>query len=159
VAALLPFLPAQSESSSNAGAVTFPGWPAEFEGKPLTALPMTELEQRFNSDFPGKINRFTDGKREIIIRWVTEATRKQHPSSDCFQGLGYAVKPLPVRRDDKGSLWSSFAATKGNDQLRVYERIHSDTGETWTDVSAWYWATLQTDSGSWWAITIAEKEH
>lgn len=159
VAALLPFLPARTESSSHAGAVAFPGWPAEFEGKPLTALPMTELEQRFNSDFPGKINRFTDGKREIIIRWVTEATRKLHPSSDCFQGLGYAVKPLPVRRDDKGSLWSSFDATKGSDRLRVYERIHSDTGETWTDVSAWYWAALQTGSGSWWAITIAEKEH
>lgn len=159
VAALLPFLPAQSESSSNAGAVAFPGWPAEFEGKPLTALPMTELEQRFNSDFPGKINRFTDGKREIIIRWVTEATRKLHPSSDCFQGLGYAVKPLPVHRDENGSLWSSFAATKGTDRLRVYERIHSDTSETWTDVSAWYWAALQTGSGSWWAITIAEKEH
>jgi hypothetical protein len=158
-AALLPFLAARSESSTSTGAVAFPGWPAEFQGKPLTALPMTELEQRFNSDFPGKINRFTDGKREIIIRWVTEATRKLHPSSDCFQGLGYTVKPLPVHRDERGSLWSSFTAAKGNDRLHVYERIHSDSGETWTDVSAWYWAALRTDSKSWWAITIAEKEH
>ena len=157
-AALMPFLSAQSESSRNAGPVAFPGWPAEFEGKTLTALPLTALEQRFNSDFPGKISRFTDGKREIIIRWVTEATRKLHPASDCFQGLGYTVKPLAVHRDEKGSLWSSFAASKGNDQLRVYERIHSDSGETWTDVSAWYWAALRSDSGSWWAITIAEKE-
>jgi hypothetical protein len=121
-------------------------------------MPLTELEQRFNADFPGKIGRFTDGKREIIVRWVKEATRMLHPASDCFQGLGYSVKPLPVHRDDKGSLWSSFAATKGNDRLRVYERIHSDSGETWSDVSAWYWAALRADSGSWWAITIAEKE-
>jgi hypothetical protein len=157
VAALMPFLSARSESPGNAGAVAFPGWPTEFQGRPLTALPLTALEQRFNADFPGKIGRFTDGKREIIIRWVTVATRKLHPASDCFQGLGYSVKPLAVHRDNKGSLWSSFAATKGNDQLRVYERIHNDSGETWTDVSAWYWSALRNGEGGWWAITIAEK--
>ncbi|HJU93505.1 MAG TPA: hypothetical protein VJ656_11275 [Pyrinomonadaceae bacterium] len=158
MAALVPFLSAQSESSVNAGVVAFPGWPTEFEGKRLTPLPLTVIEQRFNSDFPGKIGRFTDGKRELIFRWVTEATRKLHPASDCFQGLGYSVKPLAIHRDEKGSLWSSFAATKGKDQLRVYERIHTDSGETWTDVSAWYWSALQHGEGSWWAITIAEKE-
>lgn len=158
VAALMPFLFAQSESAGNAGAVAFPGWPTQFQGKPLTPLPLTELEERFNTDFPGKIGRFTDGKREFIVRWVMEATRKLHPASDCFQGLGYNVKPLAVYRDAEGSLWSSFAAVKGNNQLRVYERIHSDSGETWTDVSAWYWAALRADSGSWWAITVADKE-
>ena len=158
VAALLPVFSAQSESAGNAAAITFPGWPTEFEGETLTPLPLTEIEQRFNADFPGKIGRFTDGKRELIFRWVTEATRKLHPASDCFQGLGYSVKPLAIHRDEKGSLWSSFAATKGNDRLRVYERIHTDSGETWTDVSAWYWAAFQHGEGSWWAITIAEKE-
>ena len=158
VAALAPYLFAQSESSGNPGASAFAGWPTEFEGKPLTPLPLTEIEQTFNADFPGKIGRFTDGKREIIVRWVTEPTRKLHPASDCFQGLGYSVKPLPLHRDEKNSLWSSFAAVKGNDRLRVYERIHSDSGETWTDVSAWYWSALRTHSGSWWALTVAEKE-
>jgi hypothetical protein len=158
IAALMPFLSARSERSGGTGAVAFPGWPAEFEGKTLTALPLTALEQRFNTDFPGKISRFTDGEREIVIRWVTEATRKLHPSSDCFQGLGYSVKPLAVHRDEKGSLWSSFAATKGNERLRVYDRIYSESGESWTDVSAWYWAALPKDTGSWWAITVAEKD-
>jgi len=157
-AALIPFLSAPSAPSGNTGTVVFPGWPAELEGKTLTPLPLTELEQRFNNDFPGKIARFSDGKREIVIRWVTEATRKLHPASDCFQGLGYTVKPLAIQRDEKGSLWSSFAATKGNDRLRVYERIHSDDGESWSDVSAWYWAALQQGTGSWWAVTVAEKE-
>lgn len=158
IAALLPFLSAQPEPSGSAAAVAFPGWPTEFEGKTLTPLALTEVEQRFNTDFPGKIARFSDGKREIVIRWVTEATRKLHPASDCFQGLGYTVKPLAVRRDEKGSLWSSFAASKGNDRLRVYDRIHADSGETWTDVSAWYWSALKRTNGSWWAITVAEKE-
>lgn len=156
VAAALPFATARSEySSTTVGA--FPGWPAQFEGKTLTQLPLTELEQRFASGFPGKIARFTDGKREIVVRWVTEATRKLHPASDCFQGLGYTVKPLAMHRDDNGSLWSSFAARKGNDRLRVYERIHRESGESWTDVSAWYWSAFRDGSGSWWALTVAEK--
>ena len=120
IAALPPFLSTQSESAGNAAAVAFPGWPTEFEGRTLTAVPLTELEERFNTDFPGKIARFTDGKREIVIRWVTEATRKLHPASDCFQGLGYTVKPLAMHRDEKGSLWSRFAATKGNERLACF---------------------------------------
>jgi hypothetical protein len=156
IAALLPFFSAQSKPQESA-IVPFPGWPAQFEGKTLTALPLNELEKGFASDFPGKLNRFTDGEREIVIRWVTEATRKLHPSSDCFQGLGYAINPLAMRRDESGSLWSSFEATKGNERLVVYERIHSDTGQSWTDVSAWYWSALVAGQGSWWAITVAEK--
>lgn len=158
-AALMPFIFAQSgQSSSNSGAPPFPGWPTEFEGKQLTMVALTELETRFNSDFPGRIARFSDGNREIVIRWVTEATRKLHPASDCFQGLGYEVKPLALHRDDSGSLWASFSATKGSYRLRVYERLHSDSGETWTDVSAWYWTAFREGTGSWWAITVAEKE-
>jgi hypothetical protein len=130
-----------------------------FAGKTLTQLPLNEMEKQFATEFPGRIARFSDGEREIIIRWVTEATRKMHPASDCFQGLGYSVKPLAAYRDHDGSLWASFAATKGDEQLRVYERINSDSGETWTDVSAWYWSALrQRGSGSWWAITVAEKQ-
>jgi hypothetical protein len=156
IAALMPFLAAHSEQSSGAASV-FYGWPDQFEEKTLTELPLTELEQRFATDFPGKIGRFTDGRREIVIRWVTEATRKLHPASDCFQGIGYSVKPLALHRDKDGSLWSSFAATKGDERLRVYERIHDNAGETWTDVSAWYWSAMRKDSGSWWAVTVAEK--
>jgi hypothetical protein len=158
VAALMPFLFSQSESASGrTDPILFPGWPTQIEGKTITQLPLTDLEKRFMSDFPGRIGRFSDGKREIVVRWVTEATRKMHPASDCFQGLGYGVKPLPLRRDNNGTLWSSFAASKGEERLRVYERIHSESGETWSDLSAWYWSALSND-GPWWAITIAEKE-
>lgn len=158
-AALVPFLAAQPETHSRAAReVAFAGWPAEFEGKKLTQLPLAEFEQRFATDFPGRIGRFTDGKREIVVRWVTEATRQMHFASDCFQGLGYTVTPLPVHRDGQGSLWASFAAVKGSEHLRVYERIHNDAGESWTDVSAWYWSALRHENGGpWWANTVAEK--
>jgi hypothetical protein len=159
MAALAPFIFAASHAPSNAGNVAFSGWPTEFEGKTLTLLPLSDLEKRFADNFPGRIGRFTDGKREIVIRWVTEATRKLHPSSDCFQGLGYTVTPLAAHRDASGSLWASFAATKGSDRLRVYERINNQAGETWTDVSSWYWSALRReDSGPWWAFTVAEKQ-
>ena len=161
IAALMPFVSARLETPApGAAVVTFPGWPSTFEGKSLGALPLNEMEKRFANGFPGRIARFSDGEREIIIRWVTEATRTLHPASDCFRGLGYHVKPLPVYRDASGSLWASFAATNDDMALRVYERIHSDSGETWTDVSAWYWSALRHEgTGSWWAITVAEKLH
>ena len=161
LAALMPFVSARFETpATSAAAVAFPGWPSTFEGKRLTPLPLTEIEKNFASGFPGRIARFSDGEHEIIIRWVTEATRMMHPASDCFQGLGYSVKPLPAHRDERGSLWASFTATKSNERLIVFERIHSDSGETWTDVSAWYWSALRHEgSGSWWAITVAEKQH
>ena len=160
IAAWTPFVASLFETHVTRTEVTaFPGWPSTFAGKTLTQLPLNEMEKQFATEFPGRIARFSDGEREIIIRWVTEATRKMHPASDCFQGLGYSVKPLAAYRDHDGSLWASFAATKGDKQLRVYERINSDSGETWTDVSAWYWSALrQRGSGSWWAITVAEKQ-
>jgi len=157
----MPFVSARFETpATGAAAMAFPGWPGTFEGRTLTPLPLNEMENKFATDFPGRIARFSDGEREIIIRWVTEATRKMHPASDCFQGLGYSVKPLAAHRDESGSLWTSFAATKGSERLRVYERIHAASGESWTDVSAWYWSALRHEgSGSWWAITVAEKQH
>jgi len=159
IAALVPYWSAQHQIAAGiTPAVTFPGWPSKFNGKTLTPLALNEREKSFASNFPGRIARFTDGQRELIIRWVTEPTRKLHPSSDCFQGLGYTVKPLPAHSDEHGALWARFAATKGNERLLVYEQIHADSGKTWTDVSAWYWSALQHDSGSWWAITVAEKE-
>ena len=160
IAALMPFVSARFETpATGAATLTFPGWPTTFEGKSLTRLPLTEMENMFATGFPGSIARFTDGEREIIIRWVTEATRKLHPASDCFQGLGYTVKPLAAHRDENGSLWAGFTASKGDERLRLRERIHSDSGETWTDVSAWYWSALRHEgSGSWWAFTVAEKQ-
>lgn len=161
LAALMPLVSARFETpETHTEAMTFPGWPSTFEGKTLTPLPLSATEKKFATGFPGRIARFSDGEREIIIRWATEATRKMHPASDCFQGLGYSVTPLAAHRDENGSLWASFAATKNNERLVVFERINSDSGETWTDVSSWYWSALRHEgSGSWWAITVAEKQH
>jgi hypothetical protein len=162
LAAAIPLLPTHSRDlATNSSGATFPGWPTHFEGRTLTRLPLSEREERFGRDFPGKVARFTDGEREIIIRWVWEATRRLHPASDCFEGIGYRVRPAALRVDEAGARWGSFTATRGGEGLRVYERIYRDGGrDGWTDVSSWYWsaALSEKSAGPWWAITVAEKE-
>ena len=166
LAALVPLLPVRSKPASAASGLAFPGWPQQFEGATLQPLVLSEREQRFSGGFPGRIGRFSDGRREIIIRWVTEATRKLHPASDCFEATGFKMQPLPIYVDERGLLWSSFVATRGNERLRVYERIYTDSpdssavhGQSWPDVSSWYWAAVREQSvGPWWAVTVAERE-
>jgi hypothetical protein len=157
--ALAAAVPLWSPPPSRPAGDAFPGWPSTFEGAPLRALPRTEREERFERGFPGRIGRFTDGRRELIARWVRQETRMLHPAVDCFRGLGYVVKPGPLHRDASGRCWSTFTARKGAERLRVRELITDAAGHTWSDMSAWYWAaTLQRTRGPWWAYTVAERE-
>lgn len=143
-----------------ADTLTTPPWPAEYEGSPIQQVPLSAAEQKVHADFPGKVARFTDGRRELILRWVTTGTRRLHPSSQCFRGLGYVVTEQPPELDRNGARWSCFKATRGATDLRVRERI-TNAGEeaSWTDVSAWYWSTvLHSSRGPWLATTIIERE-
>lgn len=138
---------------------TFPAWPATWEGRPIRAVPLSERELIFNRNFPGQVAKFTDGERELILRWVTKATRQLHSSSDCFRGLGYRIDPRPAVLDARGARWSCFAAERGGSRLLVRERIADENGREWTDVSAWFWSVLlrQTE-GPWTAVTIVESQ-
>lgn len=156
-AAVVPLLPARGGAS--ASHVAFPGWPARFEGRSLRARAASDVERRFAADFPGRIARFTDGSREIVMRWVVGETRKLHPAGDCFRGIGYAVRPLPLWMDAERRRWGCFEATRGGERLRVRERIFDGDGNAWADTSAWYWAALLGKSrGPWWAVTVIEHE-
>lgn len=134
-------------------------FPTTIADRQLQELDLTEREKYFLEDFPGQVRRFTDGRREIIIRFITQATRKLHPSADCFSAIGYRIKPLPLQIDEKGDRWSCFSASKDGETLKVCERIYTDSGDNWTDVSAWYWSALSdTNPNGYWAITTAESE-
>lgn len=155
VAACVPLLAIDARRATDG---RFPGWPAQFEGKELKQLPLTDREQRFNDNFPGQTARFSDGQREIVMRWVAQDTRKLHPAADCFKAIGYQIDYLPIYIDDNGCRWSVFAAQKQHTRLKVRERIFDDAGGNWTDVSSWYWSALTgTSAGPWWAITVAER--
>ena len=118
-ASLLPFLPS---SGPTAPAPGFPGWPESFEGRPLRRLPLAESERRFLEGFPGRVAKFTDGEREILLRWVAEPSRRLHPSADCLRGAGAAVRPLPAWRDRQGRLWGCQEMVRGGRRFRVRER-------------------------------------
>jgi hypothetical protein len=152
LAALAPFAvpaPAPMEQTG------FPGWPTSFEGRPLQPAALSPIEQRFAETFPGRIGRFSDGRREVIMRWIAAPTRKLHAASDCFKGSGYRVKPLPLEVSD-AITWGAFSAERGTQQLHVREVITDDNGRRWTDVSAWYWAAVRGETAPpWWAITVA----
>src|SRR5262249_38934378 len=66
LAAVAPFAPMRSDAPNEPSA--FPGWPDQLEGHGLTQLPLSSREERFAADFPGRIARFSDGEREMIIR-------------------------------------------------------------------------------------------
>ncbi len=130
-------------------------WPASFGGRPLTPLPLSAVEQRLAARFPGRIARFTDGTRGIIVRSVQVPTRMLHPAADCFRGLGYRVEQARVVQDADGAAWSCFLADRDGRRRLVCERIHDLHGKAWTDVSSWYWsAVLGRTERPWYAITV-----
>jgi hypothetical protein len=154
-AALAPLIDGAPRAAAVADA--FPGWPASFEGRALTRLPLSAMEERFGQNFPGRVGRFSDGRREIILRWVSEGTRKLHPGGDCFKAIGYRLTPQPVTLLG-AQRWSGFVAVRGAQRFAVRERIVDAAGGQWSDVSAWYWAVqLGQTGGPWWAVTVAER--
>lgn len=154
LAALAPLLPIRHESRQE---VPSPGWPAAYQSPRFKEIPFSEREKRFAKKFPGRFGRFRHETREIVIRWLYEPTRKLHPAADCYQGMGYRIKPRPIMVDDNKQRWGAFTAIKNQCSIAVKERIYDSQGNSWTDVSAWYWAAiLGHTKGPWWAVTIAE---
>ena len=160
LAACAPWLHAAPKAGGGAAAAAgFPGWPTHFEGRPLTRLPLSEREERFGEEFPGLVARFTDGRREVIVRFIGEATRRLHPTADCLTAIGYSVRPVPLHVAEDGALWSGFTAERRGERLLVRERVYSDSGGSWPDIPAWYWsAATGAARGPWWALTVAERQ-
>lgn len=158
VAALAPLITRSGGAAAVVADGNFPGWPAHYEGRALTELPLTPRELAFVRDFPGRVGRFSDGRREIIIRWVGAPTRRLHPAADCFRGSGYSVTPLPVGRDAAGAAMGCFRASHGADVLTVCELIRDERSASWPDVSAWYWnSMLGASPAPWWSFVVAEQ--
>ena len=155
LAALAPF--ASKPGADGGCASDACRWPSTFEGRPLRALALSDKERAFEKGFPGHMVKFTDGSRIILMRRVTAATRKLHAASDCFQGIGYSVRPLPLVSGPGEDLWGSVECKRGTEVIRVREQIVDESGSAWTDVSAWYWAALLGRTrGPWCATTVVE---
>jgi hypothetical protein len=144
-----------THGAREAGAI--PPWPREFQGRALTRVPLAESERRFLADFPGDIARFTDGERDLILRWVTGPTRRLHPADDCYRAWGYEVGAPTIRADRDGVRWRCFIALKDGRERRVCEQVRDAEGAHWSDVSSWYWAaTLDRTAGPWLVTTVSD---
>ncbi len=155
-AALAPFV---AHSNVAAASAPFPGWPTHYEGRALFELPLTPREAAFTHDFPGRVGRFSDGQREIIIRWIGTSTRKLHSAADCFRGSGYAITPIAARKGSDGSTMGCFRATLQGVSMTVCEAIRDERGGSWSDVSAWYWdGMLRSSPPPWWSFVVAQSE-
>ncbi|MCO6429919.1 MAG: hypothetical protein J5J00_03585 [Deltaproteobacteria bacterium] len=137
----------------------FPGWPTHFQGREIIQLPLEGKELRLASDFPGKIGRFWDGEREIIIRWVAKETRRLHPIADCLRGSGFQVQPAPILLDADGNRWGCVRAGVEGDSRLVCERIYDNAGNSWSDVSGWFWSALLGKTKGPWFSVAAEWPH
>jgi hypothetical protein len=151
-AAVAPLLPARETPPAAAVA-----WPARFEGRALTPLAPAPEDARLARDFPGRIARFSDGKRQVVLRSVASATRQLHPARDCFRAIGYSIAPAPMRVLPDGATASCFEARRGARAVRVCERITDAAGQSFADASSWYWpALLGSSTGPWLASTVVE---
>jgi hypothetical protein len=139
-----------------AAAAPLPPWPHEFEGRPLTPVALTAEQSRLLGDFPGAAARFTDGQRDILMRWVTQPTRRLHPAEDCYRGWGFEVAASKIRADRDGRRWRCFEVTRAGVTHQVCEQIRDAEGANYTDVSSWYWdAALQRTQAPWLVVTVA----
>ncbi len=156
LAAAIPFV-LPLENSSGAGAV-FPGWPKLFEGCPIRETELSSRERDYNRVFPGRMGRFTDGARSIVLRWVTAPTHRVHSGAVCLQAAGGYMKPRDLWRDKNGILWSVWDLEGDAGPVRVRERCYDGQGKSWPDVSSWFWAAvLGKTEGPWWVVTVAER--
>jgi exosortase/archaeosortase family protein len=157
--ALTPLL--RKETVATPTAVPSVEWPQHYEGRQLRPLALSVVEQRFAQEFPGAIGRFSDGEGVIVLRHIATPTRKLHPATDCYRGLGYTISALALERETVSTsptpaLWRCFIAAKDGQRVRVCEQIVDAAGQSFSDPSAWYWAAILGQShGPWRTVTKA----
>jgi exosortase/archaeosortase family protein len=135
-----------------------PSWPTTFEGSELRQIPLDTLELTLSRDFPGHIGRFWTADKEILIRIVTSPTRRLHASADCLRAAGYSITPIAAVKMANKVGRACVVASQAGSRLKVCEFISDANGNTWPDVSSWYWASLLgKTSGPWQAFTISES--
>lgn len=126
---------------------------------PLLPLPPTPEELAFARSFPGTLSSHRWGERQVILRRVTKATRRLHPSRDCLRAAGFETTHSITVRGSDGAEWSRFTASRAGERLIVHERIVSEQdGSAWTDVPTWFWSAWRHPlNGPWRAETVISR--
>jgi exosortase/archaeosortase family protein len=156
IAALTPLFSTSRADQSDTTA--FPGWPSEFEGRTMFERELGPHERAFAKNFPGRLGVFDDSdSRRVILRWVTQPTRKLHSSADCLRAAGCIISF--EKSIIKQNPWRHFTAESDDQILAAREQIFSTRNpqQSWSDISEWYWAAgKDSESGPWLAVTVIE---
>jgi hypothetical protein len=132
-------------------------WPTAFEGRRISPIPPTPEDRILERQFPGRVARFSDGRRQIVLRQVARPTRRLHPARDCFRSTGWEIAPAPMRMAPGNAPAACFLARRGGRTLHICERISGRDGASWPDISSWYWAaTFDGGTGPWLATLTVE---
>lgn len=132
-------------------------WPTRYEGRPITPIPAAPEDALLASRFPGQVARFSDGRRQIVLRRMSSATRRLHPARDCFRATGHVITPAPMRVT-RGQAASCFSASRAGRTLLVCEQVRDAGGRSWPDIPSWYWsALLGASDGPWTAALTVER--
>ncbi|QNA85155.1 hypothetical protein G4G27_14975 [Sphingomonas sp. So64.6b] len=134
-------------------------WPTSFEGRPIKRIAPAPADRFLARQFPGQVARFSDGRRQIVLRRVAVATRALHPASDCFRAIGYTIEPVAMRIATDGKPASCFTATRDGRILIACEQVRgANADEAWPDVSSWYWAALLGRSAGPWTASLTVEQ-
>lgn len=152
-AAVAPTLSVRDRPGASAADVS---WPTAYEGRRIASMLPAAEDALLASRFPGRLARFSDGRRQIVLRRMDTATRRLHPARDCFRATGHTIAPAPMRVTH-GRAASCFSATRRGRTVLVCEQVRDARGRSWPDVSSWYWsAALGTSNGPWTAALTVE---
>ncbi|MCF7674869.1 MAG: exosortase/archaeosortase family protein [Akkermansiaceae bacterium] len=126
---------------------------------PLEPLSASVTERAFAASFPGRLGSYRWGRAQVMLRQVTTATRRLHPSRDCLRAAGFSTRDAVVVKTADGAEWARFTATRDGLRLLVHERIVSEQdGSIWTDIPAWFWSALGHPlNGPWRAETVIHQ--
>jgi len=129
-------------------------WPQLSVNGKWDNIPLSPIESQFSLEMPGGLAKFSDGESVYILRYMTQVTRKLHPIADCFKSSGYQIKyePNVIFKDNR--YYSYFTASRNEETLRVMESIWDANGNSWSDVSTWYWCNFFEENGPWFSCAI-----
>ncbi len=141
-------------------------WPLQWNKQSLQREPLSRESEQFAARFPGGMAQFTTGNATVLFRFTERPTRMMHPAEDCYEGIGFQVKPLPAEQDAAGHLWSRFEYTRSDGETRVVRQCYFEVNgsdlstfqpsagtRSWPDASSWFW---HAESGGTLAVTIDE---
>lgn len=132
----------------------FPGFPKEFEGRPLVRLADTPEERAFFAEHPLIHGRFSDGQRTVLLRFSDGSGDGFHLARSCFEGYGYRITDLP---EQAAMGQACYRAVRSGVAVHVREYIVDGQGRRFATSEAFRRAELLRQAEPpYWGVSLVE---